>query len=273
MALGQGIADAVPTEDVPVSADSELVASAPQDGVELPSPNDLVERLQTQEQRSSSLRLRARLEVDLPGEENDRAVQLLIKQRQDEKIRQTLLIAMWPRDRKGEALMIQRDDEAEVSGFHFVPPDTSTPLTEDDLGEPLFGTSVRPEDLFESFWDWPRHATVGAMSAGRRDCWIVESYKYEERRFPAVRSCVGAEEDIPLIIERFNGEGELIARIRAEKLIFREDRGWLPVVLTVETPGTQERATIRFTRSDRDVVYETEEFTPEGVRALSAPRS
>ncbi|MEO0425039.1 MAG: outer membrane lipoprotein-sorting protein, partial [Pseudomonadota bacterium] len=149
----------------------------------------------------------------------------------------------------------------------------ATPVTEADLGEPLWGTSVRPEDLFESFWDWPRHATIGATSAGRRDCWIVESYQHEDKPFPAVRSCVGVEEDIPLVIERFDAEGELIARIRADKLIFREDRGWLPVVLTVETPATQERATIRFTRSDRDVVYTPEEFTPEGVRALSAPAS
>ncbi len=272
-AVGADIADAVaPEEDVPVNAASELEPSV-EEGVALPAAQDLVQRLRTPQESSAGLRLRARLEVDLPGEENDRAVQLMIKQRQDEQIRQTLLVAMWPRNLRGEALMIERSEQADISGFRFEPPDTSTPLTEADLGDPLFGTSVRPEDLIESFRDWPRHTTVGAAAAGRRECWVVESHKDEEAPFPAVRSCVGIKEEIPLIIERFDADGELIARIRADKLVFREDRGWLPAALTVESPLTQERASIRFTRSDRDVVYAPEEFTPEGVRALSAPKS
>lgn len=221
-------------------------------------------------QRSSGFTARAKVESRVAAGPA-RAVQVLVKGRRAGNTSTTLVAAMWPAEVKGHALVLDRRDGGEATGFRFTPPDKVERIDRAGLDDPLFGTGLCADDLTESFWEWPDPRVTGPGKQGNADCWIVESRPRGARsRHGLVRSWIDPRKNAPAMIEKFGNDGKLTTRVTIERWAKRDDGGWSPAAMRIESPATSGVTTVSFSRGERGLALPASDFTPAAVKALSA---
>ena len=236
---------------------------------DFPSANEILEPI-LQRQGSSGTKLRAKIESTLAdGSKN--ILQVSIQTRNDSTVSQTLVLVLYPKERKGEAVSVTRSkngrDQSRLAGFTFRPPNEVKKLGKGIVSEPLFGTSLSLEDVVESFWTWPYQRVVEQQIFEGEPAWIVESRESSPKGLPVVRSIISVDKKIPLLIERFEGKGELVSKISFDRVV-RRDGNWVPTSYLIELPVAKESVRITFSRGERDLVLDPQVFRPEGIRSL-----
>ena len=107
--------------------------------------NDLASRLSALRQGSSYVRLR--MEIKGPTTET---LQLQIKERRTMSSSEVVYQVLYPKERKGESVLLRKIGTAAASGSAFVPPNTLRSI--DDLKESLFGSDLSYEDAIDNFF-------------------------------------------------------------------------------------------------------------------------
>ncbi len=234
---------------------------------ELPGAREVVAAVLTN-QRSSGFVARARLE-SRQGDGPARAVQILAKGRRDGALAEVMVVAMWPADVKGQAVVVKRRDGGEASGFRFTPPAEVERLDRFDMDDPLFGTGLCVDDLTESFWEWPEQKIAGSAKHGHDDCWILESRpRGVKARHAVVRSWIAKGKNLPVLIEKAGKEGKTVVRVSVERSVKRDDGGWSPVEMLIESRDSGWRTRVTFSRGERGLTLPASDFSPEAVKAL-----
>lgn len=235
-----------------------------------PSANEILQPI-LERQVSSGTKLRAKIE-STSADGSNKNLQVSIQTRNDSDLSQTLVFVLYPPERKGEAVSVIRSKRSSsapgrLDGFTFRPPNEVKQLGKKIILEPLFGTPLSLEDVVESFWTWPHQRVVAQQSFADEAAWIVESRESSPKGAPLVRSTISLDKKIPLLIERFEGKGQLVSKITFDRVV-RRDGNWVPTSYFIEWPATKESVRITFSRSERDLVLDPKLFTPEGIRSL-----
>src|SRR6185436_18604806 len=120
---------------------------------------------------------------------------------------------LYPKERKGESVLLRKIGNAPASGSVFVPPNTVRPL--DDLKAPLFGSDLSYEDVVDNFFSWPQQALVGTAEINSVKCSILESKpgQDEHSSYGSVRSWIDTRGPVPLRVEKYDSAGKLLRRI------------------------------------------------------------
>ena len=222
-------------------------------------------------QRTTGLRARAKLSIE-PRQGAERSVQVLIKERRDGAVHETLVVSLWPREEKGRAWMLRRTAIGDIEGFRFTPPEEVTPISAANLDERLFDSDLGVDDFAESFWEWTDVKAIGEEKIGSTVCRVVEFRTVLAGvRHPRVRAWLPKEKPVPLRVEKYDVQDVLSKRMSAGRVVHREDGGWSVAEWTVETVPAGSRTRVSGSRSDRDLVIPPEEFTVEGIRKLIQP--
>ena len=236
-------------------------------GEAVPSGNSIIEKLR-QNQNTSGFRARAKVESK-KADVSETTAQILLKGRREGDLSQTLLLAMWPSHIKGEAVIISQKGRGERTGVKTTPLQTTRSMSKADWDAPLFGTELSIDDVAESFWNWPDHATLGAERLDREDCWVIESKNpISDGSLAAVKSWISSSKVVPVKIEKFDKAGRLVSRTTFDRLTKREGGGWVPAAFKVENLLSGTTSEVAFSRGDRDLTFPPEDFTPEGIRQL-----
>lgn len=242
---------------------------------EAPSNNgqDLAAKLSALRQEGPTY-VRLRLEIKQPGSTTRNVLQLQLKARRSRSTTDLVYQVLWPKERKGESILLTKTAGQSATGFVFVPPNKLRLLNSAQLSEPVFGTDLSYADLIENFFAWPQQSLAGNETIDGVNCTLLESRagKGDRSIYAKVRSWIDPARLVPLRIEKFSAAGDVIRRIDASKIV-KDDSGRLvPARLTIHQAGHDSETELEGTSSRRVGAYEEKEFTPDGIKELTVPR-
>jgi hypothetical protein len=237
------------------------------------SASELAGRLSALRQDGSSY-VRLRLEVKEAGATKT-ALQLQIKSRNTKSATELVYQVLWPKERKGEAVLLRKSGDRPATGALFAPPDTVRNLSAAQMKEPLFGSDLSYEDVVENFFAWEHQAIVGTEVVDRVSCQILESKpgKGERSSYASVRTWVDTRRFVPLRVEKYGASGQLARRIDTTSVATDDNHRPIPANLTVLGARNDSVTELDGSRIKHDVTYADREFTPEGLKEMTPPRS
>jgi hypothetical protein len=238
------------------------------------SANDLASRLSALQQDGPS-NVRLRMEVQQLSGAAKVVLQVQIKQRRTKTGTEVVYQILWPKERKGEAVLLRKIGDRPATGSVFRPPDIVRTLDTEQMKEPLFGSDLSYEDVIENFFSWEQQAIVGTEIVDRVSCQILESKpgRSQHSSYAIVRTWVDARRQVPLRVEKFTASGQLARRIDSTKVATDDIRRHIPANLTVRSRRTDAVTELDGSQIKHDVTFADREFTPEGLRELRSPRS
>src|SRR5687767_10879095 len=171
--------------------------------------------------RLSALRegvLYVRLRMEIKGATNE-TLQLQIKERRTTNSSEVVYQVLFPKERKGESVLLRKGAKSAADRSAFLPPNTVRPI--DDLKEPLFGSDLSYEDALDNFFAWEQQAIVGAEVLDGVNCTILESKpgKGEHSIYGSVRSWIDLRRLIPLRVEKYATSGQRLRRIDTTRVV------------------------------------------------------
>lgn len=227
------------------------------------SAPDLAGQLRAKQEGSTFVRVRMQI---ASGE----TFQLQIKSRVSRDASAIVYQILFPKERKGEAVLLHRAQE-KFTGTLFIPPNPVKPIGSGQMNQPLFGSDLSYEDIIDSPYQWNHQAIVGTEVIDGTSCQVLESKpgKGHSSSYSSVKTWVDARRLVPLRIEKYDATGKLVRRINTTRVLLDGSES-VPADLRVYGPnGTVTEIT--GSRIKRSVNYADTEFTPEGLRQLSAP--
>jgi hypothetical protein len=238
---------------------------------ESPSPmtaNDLASRLSALRQDGVSY---VRLRMEIKGATKE-TLQLQIKERRTKSSSEVVYQVLYPKERKGESVLLRKIGNRPASGSVFVPPNTLRPI--DDLKEPLFGSDLSYEDLVDNFFAWDQQAIIGTEEVDGVKCPILESKPGKDERsiYGSVRSWIDVRRLVPLRVEKYASSRQLLRRIATTRVV--ADAGHhIPADLTVGGARPDSSTLLDGSRIRHNVTYTDRDFTIEGLKEIVTPRT
>jgi Outer membrane lipoprotein-sorting protein len=236
---------------------------------EIPSPptaNDLASRLSALRQDGASY---VRLRMEIKGATKE-TLQLQIKERRTKDSSEVVYQVLYPKERKGESVLLRKIGNGPASGSVFVPPNTVRPI--DDLKEPLFGSDLSYEDVVENFFAWEQQALVGTEKVDGVNCQILESKpgKDQPSIYGSVRSWIDVRRLVPLRVEKYASAGQLLRRIDTIDVVADAGRQ-IPATLSFNGARTNSSTLLAGSRVRRNVIYTDRDFSTEGLKEIATP--
>jgi len=224
--------------------------------------------------QTSGYRVRARLVRTTSGSEQRDVTQLLIKGRRKGDDSKVLYQILWPAPLRGQTVVIEKTAGRNVRTWMFTPPDQVVTLTPERMSSPFFGSDLTIEDLAEEFWHWPTQEIVGEDTVGQRRCKILESRPSADTAtsYSMVRTWIAPEIALPLLIEEFGKDGNLIKHITAGRITERRNDYWTAANVIIEPADGRTRTVLEGSHADRDIEIPDEDFTVEQIKAALRPK-
>lgn len=213
--------------------------------------------------------IRMRLEKGAPKE----TLQLQIKQRRTKNSTEVVYQVLWPKERKGESVLLRKTGNRPASGALFTPPNTTSTLDAADMKEPLLGSDLTYEDVVDNFFAWDQQTLVGTEEVDGVTCQILESKpgKSGHSSYGSVRSWIDPRRLVPLRVEKYSTSAQALRRIDTTRVVGVDGRQ-IPANLSVRRPGQNSATTLDGSKIKHDVTYADREFTPDGLKELTLPR-
>ena len=233
------------------------------------SAKDLAAKLSALQQDGSSF-VRLKMDVTPAGGAPKFGLQLQIKQRRTANSTELVYQVLWPKERAGEAVLLKLSG-GQSSGTVFTPPNTVKSLTASQMKEPLFGSALSYSDLLENFFAWDDQKIVGTEVVDKVNCQILESRA--GKGAPIVRSWIDVRRFVPMRVEKYLPSGAPYRRIETTHVASDDMNRNIPANLTVNDLQKGTTTELDGSKLKHGVKYSDSEFTPEGLKQVTAPRS
>lgn len=233
------------------------------------SAKDLAARLSAIMEDGNSF-IRMRMEKGVPKE----TLQLQIKQRRTKNSTEVVYQVLWPKERKGESVLLRKSGTRPASGALFTPPNTTRTLDAGDMKEPLFGSDLTYEDVVDNFFAWDQQSLVGTEEVDGVPCQILESKpgKSGHSSYGSVRSWIDPRRLVPMRVEKYSTANQPLRRIDTTRVVTVDGRQ-TPANLTIRRPGQTSATTMDGSKLQHGIAYTDREFSPEGLKEVTTPRS
>jgi outer membrane lipoprotein-sorting protein len=230
-----------------------------------PGGAQLAETLNTRQMDGASY---VRLKMDIGKE----TIQVQIKSLASPKGTDLLYQVLWPKERKGEAVLLRRSGRS-FSGTTFTPPNTTHTLDAAQLREPLFGSALSYEDLIDNFFAWDQQTIVGSEPIGNVTCQILESKPGKGGgSYALVRSWIDTARMVPLRVEKYSSPGKVLRRIDTTRVV-NDDRGHpIPANLSVHDLRSGAETELDGSKIKHDVALSESDFTPAAIQQVTGPK-
>jgi len=229
------------------------------------SAADLASKLSAQRQDGSTI-VRLKMEIEQPVGTKKGSMQLQIKSRRTSGSTELVYQVLWPKERKGEAVLLRKSGGA-ASGVHSIPGSPIRKLGAGDMNNGIFDSALTYEDILEDFFAWPQQTITGTEEVGRVNCQILQS-KSGSR---TVRTWVDTKRMVPLRIEK-SGSGQ--PRIlETEDVVSTDKGGNIPARLSVKDPGKNALTILDGSKIKYDVSFTDRDFAPETFAEMPAAKT
>ncbi len=224
------------------------------------SGSDLAAKLRAKENGSSLVRIK----MDGGGQ----TLQIQIKSRVSGSTGEIVYQILFPKERKGEAVLLHRSG-SKFSATSFKPPGTLKELGS-DMKQALFGTDLSLEDIIDSPFAWSQQAIVGTQNIDRFACQILESKPGgHASSYASVKTWIDPQRMVPLQIEKYDSSGKVIRRINITRVLL-DGGDSLPADLEVTGPGGSVTR-IHGSGLKRGQNFPESDFTANGLKQPSTP--
>lgn len=233
-----------------------------------PSAAEIAAKLKSITQDGSSY-VRLKMEINNGG-----SLQIQARQRQTPTGTDLVYQILFPKERKGESVLLRKPAGAPATGAVFTPPDSLKPLAAGEMKSGLFGSDLHYEDMVENFFAWGSQSLVGTETVGRVNCHILESKPSGggQSSYASVRTWVDSQKMVPMRVEKYNASGAVLVRIETLS-VAKDDLGRdVPSSLHIARAGSRGGTTMDGSRIKHGVSLTDADFTPESLRNLSAPK-
>jgi Outer membrane lipoprotein-sorting protein len=217
--------------------------------------------------RLGSALIRTKLEVQLP-DGGKRTFQLQIKERRTRTATDLVYEVLWPKERKGEAVILHQSGNGAPTGSIVAPDGAVRAIPSSQMDEGIFGSDLSYQDAVENFFAWGDQSLAGREKVNGEDCQILESKptRSATSSYGKVRSWIDARRFVPMRVEKYSPSGELLRRIDTTRVARDDNRRPIPASLTVTGPVKGSVTEFEGARIDQDVQFTEQDFTPDGVR-------
>jgi len=235
-------------------------------------PQELAARLSARVQDGASA-VRVKMEIRAPASGSKTVLQLQIKARRSKAATDVLYQVLWPKERKGESVLLRQTEGSTPSGTYFTLPDSLRPITASQMKEAAFGSDLSYADLIENFFAWEQQSIVGSEMVDRVSCQILESrpVKGDRSIYGRVLSWIDPKRMIPLRVEKYLESGQQARRIDTTRVAEDDTDRKVPATLLVRCPGQDSVTELEGSKSRHDVALSDNDFTIENLRALATP--
>jgi len=243
-----------------------LSSSHAESGSATPSAAELAGRLSALRQDGASL-VRVRMENKPAGALG--IAQLQIKSVRTKQGSEALIQVLWPKDRKGEGILIRQVGSGAPSATVFTPPDKVEPLGE---GKGIFGGALTVEDLVTNFYAWKDQSLAGNETVNGTACVVLESKpgKGDSSIYSHVKSWIDVKRLVPLRIEKFSSSGQLACRIQTTRVVDDDQNHPVPATFEVTRPGHEGVTELQGSSTRHGVGYTESDFSPEALKQLGS---
>ena len=234
------------------------------------SPKELASAVAAKQEGDAYIRLR--LQVKPSGSAADETLQIQIKERRTKTATDLVYQVLWPQPRKGESVLLHQEAGRPASGSFFTPPDKAQTLTASQLRQPFFGSDLSYLDVIEDPLSWENQTITGTETVNGASCTVLESKPNKgESEYGKVRSWIDPNRLVQMRIEKYSPSGELKVRIETSR-VANDDKGRpIPANLTIQNPQKGSVTELDGSRIKHNVTFSDSEFTPEGLKQVSAP--
>lgn len=209
-----------------------------------------------------------RLRMEIKGATTE-TLQLQIKQRRTKGTTDVLYQVLFPKERKGESVLLRKSGSRAASGSTFTPPDQVKTIG--DLKDTLFGSDLAYEDAVEDFYAWDQQTLGATEQVQGVTCQVLESKPGKARSiYASVKSWIDLRRMVPMRVEKYSSGGKLLRRIETTRVVTESGHA-IPANLTVQS-GRQGATDLDGSRIKHDVAYTDKDFSPEGMKDVSVPR-
>lgn len=233
-----------------------------------PSAKELAGKMNAGMQDGSAM---VRLKMEVRQGSSKSVYQIQVKSRRTSAGTDIVYQVLWPKDHKGESLLLRKPAGGSLSGTSFTLPDTLTPISSAKMKEAVFGGDLSYEDLVENFFAWPQQTIVGSETVDRAPCQILESKpgRNDHSSYSRVRSWIDVKRMVPMRIEKYSESGQVARRIDTKRVVEDDRDKRVPASLTVQRAGQGTITEIDGSSVRHDVSYTDADFTPEALRAAA----
>ena len=210
--------------------------------------------------------IRARLEMQAP-DGNKRVLQLQIKERGTPSATDLIYLVQWPKERKGEAVILHQDADGAPRGTVVTPSGPARALDASQMDGGLFGSDLSYQDAIENFFAWKDQAIAGSEVIDGVNCSILESKpgKSGISIYGKVRSWIDSRRLVPMRIEKYSTSGRLLRRIDTTRVARDEQDRFIPGSLVVHSLPKNSVTEFDGARIDQSVRFTDRDFTPEAI--------
>jgi hypothetical protein len=227
-------------------------ASAQEGGI---TAKELASRLSAQQQDGNTF---IRLKMETGGS----SLQVQIKSRKSASSTDVVYQILFPKEQKGTGVLLRSSG----SGASFTPPDKLT--TVEQFKQPLLGSALNYEDVVQNFFAWDNQSFAGTETINKVECHILES-KGGKGSYAKVRSWIDLRRMVPMRVEKYSSSGDVVLRIDTVDVV-QNDGKHIPATLSARRGSTVTE--LDGSRIKRGVSYTDADFSPEGLKNISAPR-
>jgi hypothetical protein len=210
-----------------------------------------------------------RLKMEIKGAKPE-TLQVQIKQRLTKGSSEVMYQVLFPKERKGESILLKRSGGGSASGSMFVPPNAVRSI--DSMKEGVFGSDLSYEDAIDNCYAWPQQTLVGTEDVEGVSCQILESKPGKiSSSYGSVRSWIDVRRMVPLKIEKLSESGKVVRRIDTTRVV--ADAGHpIPANLSVRGSKGDSTTLLDGSRIKHDVNYTEADFSAEGLKNIAIPR-
>jgi hypothetical protein len=219
--------------------------------------------------------VRLKLETQQPPGTKKTALQLQLKQRRSAGLIEVIYQVLWPKERQGEAVLLRKIGNQAMTGSIFTPPNTIHALEAAQMKEGLFGSDLSYADVVENFFAWDHQALTGTEIVNRVSCQVLDSKpgKGQSAGFAVVRTWVDVRHLVPMRVEKYLSSGQLARRIDTTRIANSDGSHRVPANLAVQGVKPDSLTLLEGASIDRTVSYDDRQFTVDGLRDMTVPRS
>jgi hypothetical protein len=222
---------------------------------------------------SSTVRLK--IETRASASAPKSVLQVQAKARRTKAGTDIVYTVLWPKERKGEAILVRKAGNRAATGAVFTPPDSLRTLGAGQMQEGIFGSDLAYEDLVDNFYAWDNQELAGVEVVDRVPCQILESKPGPGQRssYGRVRSWIDPKRRVPLRIEKYLPSGALARTLETTRVAKDDTDRPVPASFVVRRPGSESVTELEGSNSRHDVTHTDADFTPEALRpAATAPK-
>jgi hypothetical protein len=226
--------------------------------------SDLARRVRVLQEGTTYVRMR----MEIKGATRE-TLQLQLKERRTDSSSEVVYQVLYPKERKGESVLLRKIGNQPVTGSVLVPSGNVRPI--DDLKAPLLGSDLSYEDVIDNFFSWSQQAIVGNGDVNGVNCKILESKPGKGgSSYSSVRAWIDMRRFVPLRVEKYAASGKVLRRIETTRVV--TDEGYhIPADLTVSGARADSSTLLNGSRIKHNVVYSDRDFTVDGLKEITTP--